>query len=144
MLCSCTAEPKTDLIGFCNRVNKRSEQMKLDDSAYYSDGENEYCYYITLSGKDCILALITDSDYCVNAVRLTTVNDGTAVDGKALLDYYLTLCSVLTNKSVSELSETLGGFSPDFNDSTVEAEGERYTCFIYTNEQIISLYCAVT
>ena len=149
ILCSCTAESKTDLIGFCKRVNKQTDLIQLDDSAYYFDGENEYCFNITLANSDCILSLSTDSRACVNELRLTTVNDTKGIDGNAVFGYYITLCSVLTGRSQSELRELFeknGLTQPfiSFSDSSVEIEDERFTCFIYTTGQIVSLYCAAT
>ena len=148
LLCSCTAEPKCDLIEFCRRANRRSE-IEIDSSAYYLDGESEYCYFLQVGASDCILTLSTDDESCVNELRLTAVNDGAGIDGAALFDYYLTLCSVLTNVGNDELKELFSknGITETcvaFADNSCEIEGERFSCFIYTQQQLVSLCCTAT
>lgn len=148
LLCSCTAEPKCDLIEFCRRANRRSE-IEIDSSAYYLDGENEYCYFLQVGASDFILTLTTDDESCVNELRLTAVNDSAGIDGAALFDYYLTLCSVLTNVGKNELKELFAknGITETcitFADNSYETEGERFSCFIYTQQQLVSLCCTAT
>ncbi len=148
LLCSCTAEPKCDLIEFCRRANRRSE-IEIDSSAYYLDGESEYCYFLQVGASDCILTLSTDDESCVNELRLTTVNDGAGIDGAALFDYYLTLCSVLTNVGNDELKELFSknGITDAniaFSENNCEIEGERFSCYIYTQQQLVSLCCTAT
>ena len=50
----------------------------------------------------------------------------------------------LVVNSDKPLSEILKEQIITFADNSCETEGERFSCFIYTQQQMISLYCAVT
>ena len=111
----------------------------------------EYSFFIKVGQRDCILALSTDSEACVESVRLTTLYNETAMseDSKAaIFNYYILLCSVLTSRPADEITQLLSKYSADYNsvdftDNSIEAEAEKYNCFIYTNGQFISLHCTL-
>ncbi len=147
---SCTLEPRTDIFGFCRRMNKAEAGVTLDDTAFYYDGE-EYSTFINLSGCECILALSTDAEACVESLRLTALNTESSLDEakqNAVFTYCVGLFSVLTNRPKEEITALLSDNSVDasavsFTENSVEIEQEKYCLFLFTNTQLISFYCTL-
>ena len=147
-LCSCTAEPKTDIFEFCKRINRADKTAKIDGADFFYDGENEYAYSVYVGAEECLLALITDGEHCVEALRLTTVKGVNQIDPDAFYGFCITLCSVLTGSEKDETAELFGknGFtaqSVGFNGESLRADCKSFTFFVVTNEEIISFYCTL-
>ena len=149
LTCSCTSQPYRDISEFCAEVNSRYGSPLLDFPSYYTEGDDEYCFFVSMGGADVIVALTQDESACVTSARLSLVNGGASLSSQAqsaVYECFAIICGVLDSRPTESITELFSrnSFSEStvsFTEGAVEIEDGKLSVFIWTNENVISLYC---
>lgn len=144
-LCACTKQPKTDIYGFCNRLNSNLSEDLVDPSAYYCLDND--CYYFPSRGF--MLTLSIDEARTVTRCEITLTPDEQTPDAEKTLKVFCAMCGVLCNKEPESISEvfsenSLNADKISFTESTLTFSDGNYEYFVYSNAEVISLMCEIT
>lgn len=150
LLTSCSVQKRTDTYGFCERFNSEYKSEVLNPSGYYINDKNEYNYFINLNElRNAAVTLRVTDDNTVNSVQITVTKDQIELsddERDMLFNCFFVMCRVL----LTETEETVqtdfneNGFSNEqlafsLSDIVFDITGGKVS--VFTNEEIISMYC---